>query len=81
MTDKSYPQLPKKVWWDIRGILAKKPSTVFDQTNLAVELSVQPTAAKQYLAELKQLGIVDENSKVTDLGSGPIRGISILSGS
>lgn len=67
MADKnSYPQIPATVWWGVRAILLRTPSATIDETFLSVELSVQPTAARQYVSELRRVGLLDENSKATE---------------
>lgn len=69
MADKSgYPQIPARVWWGVRELIKKSPSTRFDDANLAATLEVQQTAAKQYLAEFKRIGILDDDGSPTDMG-------------
>jgi hypothetical protein len=65
---KGYPQIPGRVWWGVRDMINRSPNMKFDDNNLAVTLSVQPVAAKQYLNELTRVGIVDEDGLATDLG-------------
>lgn len=62
-----FPQVPANVWWGVRNVIARNPRVTLDSTSLATLLNVQPTAARQYATQLQQLGIVDENYKVTDL--------------
>ena len=64
---KTYPQIPATVWWGVRNILANSPSVTIDDRYLAVQLSVQPAAAKQYKAELMNVGILDQDGKATEL--------------
>jgi hypothetical protein len=66
MADKSsYPQLPSTVWWGVRNILQRSPNATIDERALGVELSVQETAARQYLAELKRVGILGDENRAT----------------
>jgi hypothetical protein len=68
MVDKpSYPQIPSTVWWGVRGILQRTPSATINERTLGVELNVQETAAKQYLTELKRVGILNDENKATPL--------------
>jgi hypothetical protein len=68
MADKaSYPQIPATVWWGVRSILQRTPNTTLDERNLGVQLSVQETAARQYITELKRVGILSEENKATAL--------------
>jgi len=62
----SYPQIPTTVWWGVRAILNRSPKATIDDTFLSVELGVQAAAAKQYVAELKRVGILDDNNKATE---------------
>lgn len=69
MADKSgFPQIPGRVWWGVRDLINARPKMKFDDGNLAATLNVQPAAARQYLAELKRIGILDDQGAVTDLG-------------
>jgi len=69
MADKTgFPQVPGRVWWGVREMLNARPKMKFDDATLAATLDVQPAAARQYLAELKRLGILDENGGATELG-------------
>lgn len=63
----SYPQIPSTVWWGVRNLLQRSPSATFNERTLGVELQVQATAAKQYLAELKRVGILNDEGKATPL--------------
>jgi hypothetical protein len=66
MADKnSYPQIPATVWWGMRGILQRTPSATIDERFLSVHLSVQEAAARQYLTELKRVGILTDEGKAT----------------
>lgn len=62
-----YPQIPTTVWWGVRAILNRKPTAVLNEQFLAIELNVQEAAAKQYVAELISVGILDEEKKATPL--------------
>lgn len=63
----SFPQLPSRVWWGVRAILNRTPRAVLDERFLSVELGVQETAARQYVAELKRAGILNDEGKATPL--------------
>jgi len=68
-TDKSgFPQIPGRVWWGVRDLINSRPKMRFDDGNLAATLNVQPAAARQYLGELKRIGLLDENGVATELG-------------
>jgi hypothetical protein len=62
-----YPQIPTTVWWGVRSILQKTPGVTVDERLLGVQLGVQETAARQYIAELKAVGILNEENKATPL--------------
>lgn len=63
-----FPQIPARVWWGVREFLNRSPKMKFDDGSLAVTLNVQPAAARQYLAELKRIGVLDEKGSATELG-------------
>lgn len=68
MADKvSYPQIPSTVWWGVRSLLKYSPKMTIDEQTLGVELDVQAAAARQYLSDLKRVGILSETNKPTDL--------------
>jgi hypothetical protein len=68
MTEKNrYPQIPSTVWWGFRGILTRTPNTTVDERLLGIELGVQEAAARQYVVELKLVGLLNEDSKATPL--------------
>jgi hypothetical protein len=62
-----FPQIPATVWWGLREKFKKSIPNAVTETFLAVELNVQPTAAKAYLTELKRLGLIDEDGKPRDV--------------
>jgi hypothetical protein len=62
-----YPQIPTTVWWGVRGILNRTPNAVLDERFLAIQLNVQEAAARQYIAELISVGILNEEKKATAL--------------
>jgi hypothetical protein len=64
----SYPQIPSTVWWGVRSLLARSPNATIDEKILAVQLGVQPTAARQYVIELARVGLIGEDGRATDLG-------------
>lgn len=63
----SYPQLPSTVWWGVREILQRTPNVTFDERYLSIHLNVQDAAARQYLAELKRVGILTDEGKPTQV--------------
>ena len=68
MADKNrYPQIPSTVWWGVRSILNRTPSATIDERFLSVQLDVQEAAAKAYVNELRQVGIVTDEGKATPL--------------
>lgn len=70
MADKNrFPQIPSTVWWGVRNILQRSPNVTIDERLLGVELNVQPAAAKQYVVELRSVGILNEENKATPLAS------------
>lgn len=62
-----YPQIPSKVWWNIREKFKKSPSSTITESFLSIELDVQATAAKAYLAELRSVGLIDDEGKPTEI--------------
>lgn len=62
-----YPQIPSTVWWGLRSILQRTPKATIDERLLGVQLSVQEAAARAYITELKNVGILGEEGKATDV--------------
>jgi hypothetical protein len=62
-----YPQIPSTVWWGVHAILNKTPNATLDERFLAIQLNVQPVAAKQYITELISVGILTEEFRATPL--------------
>jgi hypothetical protein len=62
-----YPQIPSTVWWGVRSLLQRTPNVTVDERLLGVQLGVQDAAAKQYITELKSVGILTEEGKATPL--------------
>jgi hypothetical protein len=62
-----FPQIPATVWWGVRAILNRTPTAVFDERFMAIQLNVQEVAARQYIAELTSVGILNEDKKATPL--------------
>src|SRR6266478_6446475 len=62
-----YPQIPSTVWWGVRSILQRTPNATVDERFLSVQLGVQEAAARQYIAELKSVGILTDEGKATAL--------------
>ena len=68
MADKlSYPQIPAVIWWGVRNFLQRTPNAALNERTLGVEFNVQETAARQYLGELKRVGILNDENKATPL--------------
>jgi len=63
----TYPQIPATVWWGFRAMLNRRPNASIDERYLQVQLNVQESAARQYLLELKRVGLVGEDNKATPL--------------
>jgi|tagenome__1003787_1003787.scaffolds.fasta_scaffold20771328_2 hypothetical protein len=62
-----YPQIPSTVWWGVRSILQRTPNATVDKRLLGVRLGVQEVAARQYIAELKSVGMLTDEGKATAL--------------
>lgn len=69
MADQIFPQIPSTVWWGVREILQKTPRAKLDDSVLATNLGVQAVAARQYLVELRRVGLIDEDGRGTDLAN------------
>ena len=63
----SYPQIPTTVWWGVRSLLNKTPRVAISEDLLGIELNVQPAAARQYVTELKRVGLLSDENRATDL--------------
>lgn len=62
-----YPQIPSTVWWGVRSILQRTPSATIDERLLGVQLGVQEAAARAYINELRNVGILTEDGKASPL--------------
>ena len=62
-----FPQIPATVWWGVRAILSRTPNAVLDERFLGIQLKVQEAAARQYIAELTAVGILNDEKKATPL--------------
>jgi len=70
MADKTrYPQIPSTVWWGLRSILQRTPRATIDEGILGAQIGVQSAAAKQYISELRAIGILTEDGKATSLAN------------
>lgn len=70
MADKnSFPQIPSTVWWGVRAILQRTPNATIDDRYLGTHLDVQDAAARQYVAELKRVGILTDEGKATPVAN------------
>jgi hypothetical protein len=66
---KKYPQIPSTVWLGVRALLHRSPSVVVNESFLSAELAVQEVAAKAYINELKNVGLLNEDGKATALAA------------
>lgn len=64
-----YPQIPSTVWWGLRTVLQRNPGATIDERYLSVQLNVQEAAARQYVSELKRVGIITEEGRATPLAA------------
>lgn len=64
---KNYPQLPSIIWCGFREMLISKPSIQITPKIIAVKFDVQETAAKSYIRELKEIGVLDKEYKPTQI--------------
>jgi len=69
MANESFPQINARAWWGVRAILQSKPSATVDESTIQARFDVQPSAARQYLAELRRIGILGEEGKATFLAN------------
>lgn len=67
-SNNSFPQIPSRVWWGFRQLLKRNPNAKYNADMLAASLDVQLAAARQYLAELKRLGVLDDEGSATSTG-------------
>jgi len=63
----NFPQIPAKVWWQIRRYFKRKIPSELSPSSVATLLGVKEVAAKTYCNELQKLGLLDESYKPTDL--------------
>ncbi|MHA6641766.1 hypothetical protein [Mesorhizobium sp. A623] len=62
-----YPQIPSTVWWGVRSIIQRTPNATIDERLLGVQLNVQEVAARAYIFELRNVGLLTEEGKATPL--------------
>lgn len=62
-----YPQIPSTVWWGVRSIMQRTPNATIDERLLGVTLGVQEAAARAYIVELRNVGILSDENKATPL--------------
>jgi hypothetical protein len=62
-----YPQIPSTVWWGVRNIIQRTPNVTIDERLLGVQLDVQEVAARAYIFELRNVGLLTEEGKATPL--------------
>jgi hypothetical protein len=70
MADKnSFPQIPSTVWWGMRAILQRTPNATIDDRYLGTHLDVQDAAARQYITELKRVGLLSDEGRATPVAN------------
>lgn len=69
MADQSFPQIPSTVWWGMRQLLQRTPKAKYDEAMISASLGVQGAAGRQYLAEMKRAGILDDEGRATPLAN------------
>ena len=62
-----FPQIPRPVWYGVRQLFGKSLGRKLDENSLAASLDVQPAAARQYLLELRRVGLITEEGTPTEL--------------
>lgn len=68
MADKiRYPQIPSTVWWGVRSIMQRTPNATIDERLLGISLGVQEAAARAYIVELRNVGLLSDENKPTQL--------------
>jgi len=63
----TFPQIPATVWWGLREMFFQKVPSVVTDSYLTSQLNVQPVAARAYIAELRKLGLLDEDGRPTEV--------------
>jgi hypothetical protein len=62
-----YPQIPSTVWWGLWHALNRTPNAKFDAEFLGTTLDVQPVAAKAYVSELQNTGLLNDECTSTEI--------------
>ena len=65
----NYPQIPSTVWWGTRQILKNSPNVGINVSLLCAQLEVQETASKQYISQLREIGILNDENRATPLAN------------
>lgn len=65
----TYPQFPSSVWWKLRERFQKSIPSTLSESFVSSELGVQPTAAKAYVKQLQDMGIIGDDGKPTELAN------------
>lgn len=64
----TYPKISRKIWWLLRDRLKKSvPSTISPTIISALSPMADASARANVIAPLRQLGLIDDGSKPTDL--------------
>lgn len=66
-TRRSYPVVPAKAWWTLRRRFQQSIPNRVDASYLQTVLGVQEGHAKNLIAPLRDVGLIDESGKPTDL--------------
>ncbi len=64
---KSYPKLPRANWFSLREKFRQKPPAEVTATYIAGALNIGTASAANLVPPLKQLGLIDEAGKPSDL--------------
>lgn len=64
---KGYPKLPRANWFALREKFRQKPPAEVTPTYIAGALNIGTASAANLVPPLKQLGLIDESGKPTDL--------------
>jgi hypothetical protein len=67
MPESNLPQIPSAVWWKLRDAFKRTMPAKVTDTYLASVLAVKDTAARQYLRDLKAVGLVTEDGSPAEI--------------
>ncbi len=62
-----YPYVPERNWWDLRKRFKQSPPSQVTASYLQSVLNLKEPSAKQLLAPLRLIGLIDENGRPTEL--------------